>query len=354
MLFCCDPVRWQNVKLVVEELVRRHPELRVAVAFPGAPGSIADLETAAGLTPIAYVTLGALPAFKTRILYLPVPDLPRYLRPAGAIAVHALMSMASMDGLYLDHHFDGFDYVLCGGPHHIEALRKLELRRPSLAGLMLSPAGYPKLDLMLDAAETKGRSSGERPTTVYAPTHVIASNERLASLRRHGERIVEALLAGGYRVIFRPHPISFVDEDRALVDRIAAAHAANPKFSLDRSKDYSRTYASADFMVTDLSGTGFTYSLTFARPCIFFAADEDAERGLYGAQFDARHRIGAVVRTDTELLQKAAELSRIDMTEQLERFRDEFVFNVGSSAPYIVTVLEDILAGREPPDAVRL
>jgi CDP-glycerol glycerophosphotransferase (TagB/SpsB family) len=107
-------------------------------------------------------------------------------------------------------------------------------------------------------------------------------------------------------------------------------------------------------MVTDLSGTGFTYSLTFARPCLFFAADEDAERGLYGAQFDDRHRIGAVVRTDAELLEKAAELSRIDMREQLERFRDEFVFNVGKSAPYIVNVLEDILAGREPPDAVRL
>jgi hypothetical protein len=354
VVFCCDPVRWQNVKLVAEELARRHPELRLAVGFPGTPGSIPDVDAVPGMTAIAHAPLGALPAFKTRILYLPAPDLPRYLRPPGALTVHALMSMASMDGLYLDHHFDGFDYVLCGGPHHIEALRKLELRRPSLAGLMLSPAGYPKLDLMLDALGTTGASSGEGLTAVYAPTHVIASNERLASLRRHGERIVDALLAGGYRVIFRPHPISLLDEDRSVVDRIAAAHAGNPKFSLDRSKDYSRTYASADFMVTDLSGTGFTYSLTFARPCLFFAADEDAERGLYGAQFDDRQRIGAVVRTDAELLEKAAELSRIDMTEQLERFRDEFVFNVGKSAPYIVNVLEDLLAGREPPDAVRL
>ena len=353
-MFCCDPARWQNIKVVVEELVRRHPDLRIAVAFPGAPGSIADLGTVGGLTPIAYATLSALPVFKTRILYLPIPDLPRFLRPAGAVVVHALMSMASMDGLYLDHHFDGFDYVLCGGPHHIEALRRLELRRPVLAGLLLSPAGYPKLDLMLDAPETRRPGSADGPTAVYAPTHVIVSNERLASLRRHGERIIDALLAGGYRVIFRPHPISLVDEDRPLVDRIAASHADNPKFSFDRSNDYSRTYASADFMVTDLSGTGFTYSLTFSRPCLFFAADQDAERGLSGAQFDDRHRIGGVVRTETELLQKAAELSRIDWTEKLKRFRDEFVFNVGRSGPYIVTVLEDILAGREPPDAVRL
>ena len=347
-------MRWQNVKSVAEELARRHPELRLAVAFPGAPGSIPDAGAIPGITTIAYATFGVLPAFRTRILYLPAPDLPRYLRPAGATVVHGLMSMASMDGLYLDHHFDGFDYVLCGGPHHIEALRKLASRRPSLAGLRLVPAGYPKLDLMLDGIRPKIRDTGGAVTAVYAPTHVIASNERLASLRSHGERIVDTLLAGGYRVIFRPHPMSFVDQDRALVERIAAAHADDPNFSLDQSKDYSRTYGAADFMVTDLSGTGFTFSLTFTRPCIFFAADEAAELGLNGAQFEDRQRIGAVVRSDAQLLEQSAELSRTDMTDRLLRFRSEFVFNPGASAAYIASVLEDILAGRQPPDAIRL
>jgi YidC/Oxa1 family membrane protein insertase len=354
VVFGCDPMRWQNIKLVVEELIRRRPELRIAVAVAGAPGSIADLETLTGVTAIAHVTQSTLPAFKTKILYFPAPDLPSYLRPANAVVVHALMSMASMDGLYLDHHFDGFDYVLCGGPHHIDALRNLAQRRPSLKGLKLIRAGYPKLDLMLAAPETRQPRSSAKATAVYAPTHVIASNERLASLRRYGERIVEELLAGGYRVIFRPHPMSFLDEDRLLVDRIDAANVGNPAFSLDRSKDYTRSYASADFMVTDLSGTGFTYSLTFARPCMFFAADEEAERGLNGAQFDDRHRIGAVVRDVSQLLPKAAELSRTDMTQDLLRFRGEFVFNSGNSATEIVSALEDILAGRDPPDAIRL
>ena len=178
---------------------------------------------------------------------------------------------------------------------------------------------------MKAAPETTRLGSADRATAVYAPTHVIASNERLASLRRHGERIIETLLAGGYRVIFRPHPLSFADRDGSLVDRIVASHAGNPQFSLDRSKDYTRTYASADFMVTDLSGTGFTFSLTFTRPCIFFAADEESERGLNGAQFDHRHRIGAVVRSGGQLLEKAAEFARVDMREDLVRFRGEFV-----------------------------
>lgn len=353
-MFCCDPMRWQNLKLVVEELARRHPEQHLAVAVAGGREDMPDLGCAEGVTAIAHATLGTLPAFKTRILYLPVPDLPRSLRPAGAVVVHGLMSMASMDGLYLDHHFDGFDYVLCGGPHHIDGLRKLALRRPSLAGLRLVPAGYPKLDLMLAAIRPRVPTAGAAATAVYAPTHVIATNEKLASLRRYGERIVASLLAGGYRVIFRPHPMSFVDEDRPLVERIAAAHGDDPKFSLDRSKDYTRTYASADFMVTDLSGTGFTFSLTFTRPCIFFAPDEVAELGLNGAQFEDRQRIGAVVRSDAELLEKAAELCRCDMTDDLVRFRSEFVFNPGGSAAYIAGALRDILAGRQPPGTICL
>ncbi len=354
VLFCCDPVRWQNIKMVLQELNRRRPDLRLAVAFPGPSGSIEDLSSIAGVTAIPHATLYTLPLFTTRVLYLPIPDLPKELRPRKAAVVHALMSMASMDGLYLDHHFDSFDYVLCGGPHHVESLRKLARRRPSLAGLRLLRAGYPKLDLMLAAPETARPSSADGATAVYAPTHVIASNEKLASLQRHGERIIDTLLAAGYRVVFRPHPLSFTDEDRPLVERIAASHARNPRFSLDRSNDYTRTYASADFMVTDLSGTGFTFSLTFARPCIFFAANEESERGLNGAQFDDRDRIGGVARTDQQLLERAAELSRADMREALVKFRSEFVFNAGSSAAYIACALEDMLAGNEAKDAIRL
>lgn len=355
VVFCCDTVRWQNLKLVVEELGRRRPDLRIAVAHKEPPGGIADLAACPGVTAIAHAVLATLPVFKTRLLYLPIPDLPSWLRPRGARAVHGLMSMASMDGIYLDHHFDGFDYVLCGGPHHIDSLRKLAQRRPALAGLVLVPAGYPKLDLMLssrDAARPGGGAAAR--TIVYAPTHVIPSNERLASLRRHGESIVATLLEGGHRVIFRPHPISFVDQDAALIERIAALHADNPRFALDRSKDYTRTYACADLMVTDLSGTGFTFSLTFTRPCIFFAPDADAERGLSGVQFHDRERIGAVVRTGAELSSAVEALLGVDFTGRIERFRSEFVFHPGTSAAYIASCLEDMLAGRQRPEWIRL
>jgi hypothetical protein len=107
-------------------------------------------------------------------------------------------------------------------------------------------------------------------------------------------------------------------------------------------------------MVTDLSGTGFTFSFGFGRPCIFFLPSEEAERGLRGIQFDARHRMGALVRDIDKLIEKVSELCDRDMANEIEQFRNETVFNVGKSAPYIVDCLEDILAGRERPEWVRL
>jgi CDP-glycerol glycerophosphotransferase (TagB/SpsB family) len=155
-------------------------------------------------------------------------------------------------------------------------------------------------------------------------------------------------------VIFRPHPASFSDHERPVIDRICQLHADNPNFSLDANGDYTESYSLADLMVTDLSGTGFTFSFSFCRPTIFFVPDIEAERGLSGPQFESRHRIGAVVRNIEELIGKTAELCHRDMAEEIERFRDETVFNVGKSASYIVDCLEDILSGRERSEWVRL
>jgi len=266
------------------------------------------------------------------------------------------MTMNSVDGTFADDDFDMYDYILCAGPDHIESLRKLALRRPTLLGKRLIPAGYPKLDLMLASHSTKRRPTDppSRSTVIYAPTHITEPNERLASIRHYGEAIINALLAKGYRVIFRPHGGSLLDQDRAVIDRICQVHTNNPSFSLDTAEEYIESYSLADLMVTDVSGTGFTFSFAFGRPTIFFAPNTEAERGLSGIQFECRHRIGAVVRSIDEMIARSSELCHSDMAKEIERFRDEAIFNVGKSAAYIATCLEDLLSGRERPEWIRL
>jgi len=75
-----------------------------------------------------------------------------------------------------------------------------------------------------------------------------------------------------------------------------------------------------------------------------FSPNDEAGRGLRGIQFEARYRMGTLVR----------DIDDRDMTDEIERFRDEAVFNVGKSAAYIVNCLEGILARYERPEWVRL
>jgi hypothetical protein len=358
--------QWSNIKPVVEELIHRRADLRLGLASPGFKEEISNSLQVRNFPIIRFIPVSLLRSnvfrlFDTRILYTTIPSLSPYeIRETKTrrkpLVVNSLWSMNSLDGFFADDDFDAYDYILCAGSHHLDSFERLALRRPALSGKWLLPAGYPKLDILLNSRVTRRRSADPSvsSTVVYAPTHSYSVIERLVSLVHYGEAIVNALLTEGHRVIFRPHPVSFGSSERPVVDRICRLHAGNPNFSLDTSADYTESYSLADLMVTDISGTGFTFSFGFCRPCIFFAPNADAETGLNGIQFDGRHRIGAMVRDIDGLIGKTAELCHRDMADEIERFRDEIVFNVGKSAGYIVDCLEDILSGRERPEWVRL
>ena len=115
-------------------------------------------------------------------------------------------------------------------------------------------------------------------------------------------------------------------------------------FRMISRPEYSDSYSRADLMVTDVSGTGFTFSFGFGKPTVFFVSDAEAERGLSGLQFEARHRIGCVVRTIDELEREATQLSERDMRAEIEQFRNEAIFNVGNAAANIAERLDEILS----------
>lgn len=354
------PQFWPNVRPVVKELQRRRPDLRLAVTHPGPRDSIPALLRLAEVTTIANVSMRTSSAIKTKIMYCTAPDLAGFVtlhRRRSAKLVCAPYSLNTIDGTYPDYAFDTFDYIVCQGPDHIAAFRKLALKRPTLAGKQLIPAGYPKLDVIIDSmrAQSPPRERSTTRTVVYAPTHAYEPNDKLTSLRRHGEAIVDSLLRQRYRVIFRPHVASLYDDaEGEAVGRILAQHGHDVAFSYDSGSDYSESYSRADLMVTDVSGTGFTFSFGFGKPAVFFVADAKAEQGLSGLQFEARHRIGCVVRTIDELVRETARLCERDMSAEIEQFRNEAIFNVGTSAANIAERLEEMLSDREPIAAVRL
>jgi CDP-glycerol glycerophosphotransferase (TagB/SpsB family) len=100
---------------------------------------------------------------------------------------------------------------------------------------------------------------------LYAPTWRGSLEDSLFGSLRFGERIVQALIAAGATVMFRPHPYSRRDaESRALITRIDATLAA------DTGRPHVQSAACAalsifecinasDAMVSDISSVASDY-----------------------------------------------------------------------------------------------
>lgn len=356
LVYCEQASHWQNVAGAVEHFMREYPDLKVGLIASYRSSSYPEARYPANLPFKDCVPLGSLPLFRSKVLLTPYVGLPMPIRPAGSQVVHALVSFASLEGVYERSMFDGYDYILCAGPHHLKEFGEWAQSRQQLGGKVLLPAGYPKLDLVTGWFSSPEKvSTGEGQITVlYAPTHVYSANERFCSLRDHGGRIVAALLEAGHRVIFRPHPNSFEDSDVGLVKGICAEHGSNPNFSCDTSKEYRTSFSESDLVVTDLSGTGFTFSLSLGRPAIFFAANADAEVGLTGIQFTDREFVGGVARGVPQLLRMIETMDFQAFSARIAKYKNTVLFNPGKSSQYIAEAITHMLRDEVAPEWIAL
>lgn len=355
VIYCFFPSHYQNVKNIAEMLVVEDPSCNVFVFchFPIEEYGVAIT------SPQIFVQQGisyhACRLFRAELFITPMVGLSPCSMPIGSKSIHFLVSLAGLDGIYLDHHFDGWDYIFCAGEHQINDFKRLSNKR-NLKGTVLIPGGYPKLDDQIIVARLS-KANMTTNSIIYAPTHVYQGNNALTTLHSHGELIIEKLIDLGLKTIFRPHPASFEhDLDMKVISRICDRYSGNDLFCLDNSKDYSTSYSKARIMITDLSGTGFTFAFAYKRPVIFFAPNVKAENGLQGAHFDDRGRIGIVVR-DLSVIDQCLQRINEDYetyVSKIEFYREETVFNIGRSREYLIENIRFLFDNRVNSDWVQL
>lgn len=294
--------------------------------------------------------------FKSKLLVTPVVGFQNIFKPRKSDIFNLLVSLTSLDGVYRKDHFNDCKYIFCAGDHQVNDFYRWKKTNQKLMNKILIKGGYPKLDLQLASIENIQLNNNSISTVVYAPTHIYDVNKKLASLRDYGEAIVQKLLDLNLKVIFRPHPVSFNDEDKDLVKRIINRHSSNSMFQIDNSKNYMETYEETDFMVTDLSGTGFTYAFTFEKPVIFFAHNQEEEKNLIGIQYNNREDIGYVSRDINNL-----EISTVELLENLDlkkksiiSYRDSLVYNIGNSSQVCFESIEKILNDEKDDNWIKL
>ena len=84
--------------------------------------------------------------------------------------------------------------------------------------------------------------------------------------------IYELLNSTSYNIILRPHP---GNRNHTKVYELIKLFKNNTRFQCDSSENYIDTYAKSQILITDISGTAYTYAFLTLCPVIFFLPNDD-------------------------------------------------------------------------------
>ena len=244
---------------------------------------------------------------------------------------------------------DELDYTFLPSRALMPSSNKLSLIRQK--PLCRIPGGYIKLDKNIQYFK-----SIQIPidSIIFAPTVHWDHFYDYVAVPEHGSDIVGALLEqfSKYKIIFRPHPHTV---DTQEVQKVAGAFKDHPQFEFDTNASfYMENYARSQLMVTDMSGTAFTYAFTTSRPVVFFSHKDETAENAFGKirYFKDRERIGYVATNIQELCEKVSYIldNKVELQQKIGEFREETIYNLGKTEDYIVDNIRFILENEIHPD----
>ena len=147
--------------------------------------------------------------------------------------------------------FQNYDLILT--PSKIsskmfEKLFKLNKKKPNIISI-----GYLKLDYLL---RQKKKFTIRKDSIIIAPTDFNAF-KKYSIIQQLPELISYIIEKFNFNVIFRPHPSN---RDDSNILNIKNKFIKNKKFEFDTSENYLKNYRKSFCMITDISGTAYTYA----------------------------------------------------------------------------------------------
>jgi YidC/Oxa1 family membrane protein insertase len=257
--------------------------------------------------------------------------------------------------MYRDGAFDHYDSILCVGPHQVDEITAYEKAR-DLSPKQLVRSGYYRLERIhaeYTRRSQKDSDSNAPPTILVAPSW---GEQHL--LRSCGEDLIAPLLAGGYRVIVRPHPES-VRREPELLARLDRAFGDRDGYIMERSVRTDDSLLAADLLICDLSGIALEYALGTERPVLFIDVPPKVQNpdytdlGIEPIELALRTEMGELMSPE-DLPGVGERVGRLlsghdRYREKLKALRKRLVFNFGQSssaaADHIMTILEKSEAG---------
>lgn len=163
--------------------------------------------------------------------------------------------------------FDYYDSVLCSSESQIENLRYLEKIRGT-KHKELFKTGCTYYDFFSKENENSGDS------ILIAPTW----GDR-TFFKQHGKRIIKILIDSGEKVIYRPHPQSWIS-DKDILNDVMNTYGSHPNFHIDEKVGGESSIQESKLLICDIS-SGMLYDmiLVYQKPVI--SVDFDWKDGGY-------------------------------------------------------------------------
>ena len=143
---------------------------------------------------------------------------------------------------------------------------KIEKKKP-----LLINTGYLKLDHVYE--KLKNNKSVEN-SILLAPT--LSSMLKDYNLDEDLDSIINRIIdKSNFKIIYRPHPGDLANpKKRLIINNIYKKYKNNKNFDLDFNTSYLDSYKKSKILITDFSGTAYTYAFSKLRPIIFYSKNE--------------------------------------------------------------------------------
>lgn len=187
-----------------------------------------------------------------------------------------IMHSAATTLLYRMFGMDYYDALLLTGNFQVKEVRELEEVRKD-PQKEIEVVGCVYLDGLKNKLDKVGHIQREtdRKTILLAPSWGEA-----AILKLYGNRLIDALIKTGYKIIIRPHPQS-IRSEKDMIEKLMKEYPETEDLEWNNDTDNFDVLRRADLMITDFSAVILDFALVFDKPVIY--AEYDLDKSVYDA-----------------------------------------------------------------------
>tara|TARA_Y100000310_G_C20691079_1_gene822251 strand:+ start:256 stop:1428 length:1173 start_codon:yes stop_codon:yes gene_type:complete len=278
---------------------------------------------------------------KAKILIMTMPDLETFhIKKSKVYPVHYVYlfhSMVSTHLVYRRSAFEHFDSIFCVGNYQLDEIRSTE-KLYNLKPKNLIRYGYGHLDNLLEKYSKRIRLPKNNENKLHILLAPSWSDDGL--FENFGEKVIDILLREGYKVTFRPHPMT-QKKSKKKINRMSEKFSKNESFLLEQNIFNFDSFLLSDIMITDWSGAALEFAFAFEKPVLFIDVPKKINNPEYEKipqvpiEVSIREKIGKIILpTDLELIPNEIKMlygQTKELRDKITKIRNELIFNVGES-----------------------